>query len=106
MPRPGARAFADGGPALGPGTGRSDDIHAKLSDGEYVMDAETVSLLGDGSTNAGANKLDAMRKAIRSHKGAALAKGKFSPKAKMPLDYLNDMKARDDMNRNLRKGIK
>jgi hypothetical protein len=88
-------AMAQGGPlsavarfARGAGTGRSDEIDAKLSDGEYVIDAETVSLLGDGSSKAGAEKLDRMRREIRSHKGKALSKGKFSPDAKSPLSYL------------------
>lgn len=76
------------GSVAGPGTGRSDEIDARLSDGEYVMDAETVALLGDGSTAAGARLLDEMRENIRKHKGAALAKGKFSPSARAPLDYL------------------
>lgn len=76
------------GPVAGPGTGRSDDIDARLSDGEYVFDAETVALLGDGSTAAGAEALDQMREAIRAHKGKALAKGKFSPAAKSPMQYL------------------
>lgn len=76
------------GPVAGPGTGRSDDIDARLSDGEYVIDAETVALLGDGSTAAGAEILDRMREQIRAHKGKALAKGEFSPPAKAPLDYI------------------
>jgi hypothetical protein len=74
--------------ARGAGTGRSDEIDAKLSDGEYVIDAETVAMLGDGSSKAGAQRLDQMREAVRSHKGKALAKGKFSPDAKSPLSYL------------------
>lgn len=74
--------------ARGAGTGRSDEIDAKLSDGEYVIDAETVAMLGDGSSKAGAQRLDKMREEIRSHKGKALAKGKFSPDAKSPLSYL------------------
>ncbi len=74
--------------ARGAGTGRSDEIDAKLSDGEYVMDAETVAMLGDGSSKAGAQRLDQMRKQIRSHKGKAMAKGKFSPNAKSPLSYI------------------
>lgn len=72
----------------GPGTGRSDDIPAVLSDGEYVMDAETVALLGDGSSAAGAKKLDDFRINIRKHKGRHLAKGKFSANAKRPEAYL------------------
>lgn len=74
--------------ARGAGTGRDDTINARLSDGEYVIDAETVAMLGDGSTKAGAKKLDDMRSALRKHKGSVLAKGKFSPNAKSPLAYL------------------
>jgi len=74
--------------ARGAGSGRADTIDAKLSDGEYVMDAETVALLGDGSSKEGANRLDMMRESLRAHKGKALSKGKFSPNAKSPLSYL------------------
>lgn len=68
--------------------GRSDDVPAVLSDGEYVMDAETVAMLGNGSSKAGAKKLDDMRAKLRQHKGKALAGGKISPNAKSPLAYL------------------
>ena len=78
-------AFAVGGP----GDGRSDDIPAQLSDGEYVMDAETVALLGNGSSKAGAAQLDKFRANIRKHKGRNLARGKFSVKAKQPDAYLS-----------------
>ena len=72
----------------GPGTGRSDEIPAYLSDGEYVIDAETVALLGDGSNKAGASVLNDMRKSVRKHKGSTLAKGGFSKDAKSPLEYM------------------
>lgn len=68
--------------------GRSDDVNAVLSDGEYVMDAESVAMLGNGSSKAGAAKLDQMRSKLRQHKGKALASGKISPNAKSPLSYL------------------
>lgn len=66
-------AGAGGGLLNGPGTGQSDEIEAStpsgrpvlLSDGEYVFDAPTVAALGDGSTNAGARRLDELRKQIR-----------------------------------------
>lgn len=74
--------------SMGAGDGRSDSIEARLSDGEYVIDAETVALLGNGSTKAGAAMLDQMRQQIRQQKGKALAKGKFSPDAKAPLAYM------------------
>ena len=76
--------------AQGSGSGRADTIDAKLSDGEYVIDAETVAMLGDGSNKEGAKRLDAMRQNIRSHKGKTLAKGKISPNAKSPLAYLKE----------------
>jgi hypothetical protein len=79
------RAFA----VDGPGTGRSDSIPARLSDGEYVIDAETVALLGDGSGKAGAKKLDQFRVNLRKQKGANLAKGKFSTNARKPEAYLS-----------------
>lgn len=91
-------AMAMGGPlgqvarfARGAGSGRDDTINARLSDGEYVMDAETVAMLGDGSSKEGARRLDQMRASLRSHKGKALAKGKFSPDAKSPLQYIKGM---------------
>lgn len=85
--------FAGGGDVdsfavRGPGTGRSDEIPAMLSDGEYVIDAETVALLGDGSSKAGAKKLDDLRVKIRKHKGKKLAKGKFSHDAKPADKYM------------------
>jgi hypothetical protein len=82
--RPSRSSFA----VNGPGTGRSDDIPAVLSDGEYVIDAETVALLGDGSSKAGAQKLDDLRVKIRKHKGQRLSQGRFSSDAKKPEAYL------------------
>lgn len=82
--RSGRSSFA----VSGPGDGRSDDIPAMLSDGEYVIDAETVALLGNGSPKAGAKKLDDLRVKIRKHKGKKLAKGKFSHNAKSADKYM------------------
>lgn len=77
----------------GAGSGREDKIPAVLSDGEYVFDAETVAMLGDGSTKAGAQKLDALRVNLRKHKGRNLAKGKISLNAKSPEKYLKGGRA-------------
>ncbi len=77
----------------GPGTGRSDEIPALLSDGEYVIDAETVALLGDGSSKAGAERLDQFRINVRRDKGSKLAKGEFSVNAKRPEHYLKGGRA-------------
>ena len=71
----------------GGGGGQEDDIPARLSAGEYVMDADVVAALGDGNPEAGARKLDKMRENIRTHKRSASAK-KIPPKAKKPEQYL------------------
>lgn len=85
------KRFEEGGSAVdGEGDGRSDEIPALLSDGEYVMDAETVALLGNGSTKAGADALDSFRVKIRRHKGRGMARGKLSAKAKKPEQYLKE----------------
>lgn len=75
-------------PDPGHGDGTSDDIDAKLSGGEYVMDAGTVSMLGNGSNEAGSRALDQLRSRIRKHAGKQLVKGKQFMKAKTPAAYL------------------
>lgn len=70
-----------------PATGMKDDVPASingnqpaaLSEGEYVIPADIVSMLGDGNTDAGAKILDAFVEQIRKTKGAHLAKGKQAP---------------------------
>ena len=84
---------ASGRYVKGPGSGRSDDIEALLSDGEYVIDAESVALLGDGSGEAGARRLDEMRANLRKHKGQKLKKGEFTHKAKRPEQYMGRLRA-------------
>lgn len=61
--------YADGG-----GTGQSDDIPAMLHDGDYVMDAETVSALGDGSSKAGRKVLDGFRTKVPHNPRAEMGK--------------------------------
>jgi hypothetical protein len=46
-----------GGDVSGPGTGVSDSIDAKLSDGEFVMTAKAVENLGNGDRYEGARKM-------------------------------------------------
>ena len=40
--------YATGGLISGPGTGTSDSIYARLSNGEYVMSADAVRMFGTG----------------------------------------------------------
>jgi hypothetical protein len=65
--------YAQGGYVPGKSGGMDDDVPAvidgkqpaRLSSGEFVFDAATVAALGDGNNQAGARKLDGLRKAIR-----------------------------------------
>ena len=46
-----------GGASNGPGTGTSDSIPAKLSDGEFVMTAKAVENFGGGDRYEGARRM-------------------------------------------------
>ena len=75
----GLMGFADGGLTAGPGDGMSDEIMtsisgqqpAALSPGEFVVPADVVSGLGNGSTQAGANALDDMMERVRKARGGS-----------------------------------
>jgi hypothetical protein len=67
-------SYSDGGRLLkGPGDGMSDNIPAqigakqpaRLADGEFVVPADVVSHIGNGSTDAGAKRLYAMMAKVR-----------------------------------------
>ena len=68
-------SYSDGGRMLkGPGDGMSDNIPAtiggkqpaRLADGEFVVPADVVSHLGNGSTDAGAKQLYSMMNKVRN----------------------------------------
>lgn len=75
----------------GPGGGQDDLVPARLGAGEYVLDADIVSALGDGDTNRGAKILDEWREKVRAHKRSA-APTSIPPKAKAPEVYLSKVK--------------
>lgn len=83
--------YRHGSAVNGAGDGQSDDIPAMLADGEYVIDAETVAMLGNGSNKAGAEKLDEFRMNIRKHKRDTPL-DKIPPPSKSPLAYLKGAK--------------
>jgi hypothetical protein len=87
----GRHDYRNGAAVRGPGTGQSDDIPAMLADGEYVIDAELVSMLGDGSNKAGAEKLDKFREEVRKHKRSTPLH-KIPRPAKAPLAYMKGIK--------------
>ena len=60
---------AGGGEVMGPGTGTSDSIPARLSDGEFVMTARAVENAGGGDRSLGAARMYDMMN--RFERGAA-----------------------------------
>lgn len=88
--------YAAGGKLLsGPGDGMSDDIpavikghtpqRAALADGEFVVPADVVSHLGNGSTQAGAKQLYKMMDKIRQARTGNPKQGKqINPDKFMP----------------------
>jgi hypothetical protein len=86
---------AGGNPRLlkGPGDGMSDNIPAtisgkqpaRLADGEFVVPADVVSHLGNGSTEAGAKKLHQMMTNVRKARTGNPKQGKqINPNKYMP----------------------
>ena len=78
-------SYSDGGRLLkGPGDGMSDNIPAKighkqparLADGEFVIPADVVSHLGNGSTDAGARVLYKMMERLRKARTGNPKQGK------------------------------
>jgi hypothetical protein len=77
--------YSDGGRMLkGPGDGMSDNIPAtiagkqpaRLADGEFVVPADVVSHLGNGSTDAGAKQLYSMMERVRKARTGNKKQGK------------------------------
>lgn len=76
----GRAAMADGGQEVstangthyveGPGDGQADRIPAALSDGEFIVDATTVSRLGNGSNRRGAERLEEFRRQVANDAGS------------------------------------
>ena len=77
-------AYKKGGYLDGPGDGMSDGIPAtiegkqpaRLADGEFVVPADVVSHLGNGSTKAGAKRLYAMMDKVREARTGTKKQGK------------------------------
>lgn len=85
---------AAGGLLRGPGTGMSDGIPAlidgaqpaRLARDEYVMPADAVSALGDGSSEAGAEELDKLVARIRAAAhGKTNQQRRVNPEQVMPV---------------------
>lgn len=73
---------------MGTGTkGQADKVPAYLSEDEFVMPADVVSSLGDGSSDAGGGVLQKFVANVRAHK-AQTGKDGMPPRAKSPEQYL------------------
>jgi hypothetical protein len=87
-------SYSDGGRMLkGPGDGMSDDIPAtiagkqpaRLANDEFVVPADVVSHLGNGSSDAGAKQLYKMMDRVRSARTGTKKQGKqINPDKYMP----------------------
>jgi len=85
--------YAKGGYLDGPGDGMSDSIPAtiankqpaRLADGEFVVPADVVSHLGNGSTKAGAQRLYSMMDKVRKARTGTTKQGRqINPNKYMP----------------------
>jgi hypothetical protein len=89
--------YSEGGASManryvkGKGDGTSDSIPAMLANGEFVIPADVVSGLGNGSNDSGAKVLDEFLKTIRKHKQKHKV-DKLPPDSKGALSYLTDAK--------------
>jgi len=83
--------FRRGDAVTGAGDGQSDDIPAMLADGEFVIPADVVAALGNGSTKAGSDALYEMMHSIRARARKGHPKS-LPPPAKSPLDYISKRK--------------
>jgi hypothetical protein len=89
--------YSEGGASManryvkGNGDGTSDSIPAMLANGEFVIPADVVSGLGNGSNDSGAKVLDEFLRVIRQHKQKHDVK-RLPPNSKGPLAYLTDAK--------------
>jgi hypothetical protein len=89
----GSAGYAQGGMLHGPGDGMSDSIPAtiegrqpaRLADGEFVIPADVVSHLGNGSTKAGSQRLYGMLDKVRKARTGTKKQGKqINPNKYMP----------------------
>ncbi len=85
--------YAEGGMLEGPGDGMSDSLAAQidgsqpaaLSQGEFVVPADVVSHLGNGSSDAGSKRLYAMMDEVRKARTGTEKQGKeINPERYMP----------------------
>jgi hypothetical protein len=88
------RGYAEGGTPRflsGGGDGMSDSIHAtingkqpaRLADGEFVIPADVVSGIGNGSSKAGAKRLYGMMDRVRKERTGTTKQAKAINSAKL-----------------------
>lgn len=88
---PGGLASMENTYVKGEGDGTSDSVAAMLANGEFVIPADIVAKLGNGSNDAGANVLDEFLSIVRKHAQEHDPK-ELPPDSKGPLAYLAEAK--------------
>jgi len=81
--RGGIVGYANGGLTAGKGDGMSDEIPALLSPGEFIIPADVVSDMGNGSSKAGAKQLYSMMDRVRKNRGGSVEQPKAINTRKM-----------------------
>lgn len=61
----GMQAMAGGGPVVGPGGPKSDQVPAMLSNGEHIFDTASVNAMGDGDNELGQKRLTYLRDMLK-----------------------------------------
>lgn len=77
----------------GDGDGTSDDVAAMLANGEFVIPADVVAALGNGSNDAGAHVLDQFLSVVRQDNHSN-DPDELPPESKGPLAYLAQARKR------------
>jgi hypothetical protein len=77
----------------GDGDGTSDDVAAMLANGEFVIPADVVAALGNGSNDAGAHVLDQFLSVVREDNHSN-DPDELPPESKGPLAYLAQARKR------------
>ena len=73
--------FANGGYVKGSDSGVKDNIPVQIPEGSYVLDALTVSLLGDGNSSAGVKEFDRLKQHLRTKENSYYDGGMYNKSA-------------------------
>lgn len=88
------QSYKEGAMVKGPGKGQDDLIRTHIPEGSYIIDATSTSMLGDGSSDAGAQILkhfeEKLRRSIPGHKYVEIEQRTVSASPQLPVYLSND----------------